>query len=229
VRKRLTRIAAGVLLGLLILAGGIWLGSKTLGNSEEKLYARRLLSYWQQQLDGRDAGASNAAYAVVNAQVVPQLIDTMFHDTNDSKIRLTVIGVLNGIPGIQINYMEALGRRSSAATDLGELGPAAKVALPSLIQALKGADVGMHESAIKALGKIHSDPDVVIPLLIPYLTNDDLNDEAASALGDYGRLAEEAFPRIVPLLKAKDDDARAAARVALKKIDPEAAAKAGVK
>jgi HEAT repeat protein len=87
----------------------------------------------------------------------------------------------------------------------------------------------MHESAIKALGKIHSDPDVVIPLLIPYLTNDDLNDEAASALGDYGRLAEEAFPRIVPLLKAKDDDARAAARVALKKIDPEAAAKAGVK
>jgi hypothetical protein len=56
-----------------------------------------------------------------------------------------------------------------------------------------------------------------------------LIDEAATAFGDYGRLAKEAFPKIVPLLEAIDDDARAAARAALKKIAPETAAKAGVK
>ncbi|MGO8926583.1 MAG: HEAT repeat domain-containing protein [Limisphaerales bacterium] len=227
--KRLKRIAFGVLIGVLILTGVIWLLSKALGNFHETLYAGQSLSYWQQQLDSRDAGASNKAYAIVNAQVVPQLIDTMFHDTNDSKIRLGAIGVLNGLPGIQINYIEAVGRRSRAAGGLGELGPAAKGAVPSLIQAVKGSDVGLHEAAIRALGSIRSDPDVVIPLLIPYLTNDDLNDEAAFALGNYGRLAKVAVPKIIPLLNAKDNEARAAARVALKKIDPEAAVKAGVK
>jgi hypothetical protein len=228
VKRRLRRIAVGVLVGLLILTGVIWLLGKTLGNSRETLYAGQALSYWEQQLDGRDAGASNKAYAVVNAQIVPQLIDTMFHDTNDSKIRLAAIGVLNGIPGIQITYTDALGRRSGAAGGLGELGPAAKAAVPSLIQALKGS-YGLHEAAIRALGNIHSAPDVVIPLLIPYLTEDGLNDEAATALGNYGSLAKEAFPKIVPLLKARDKDVRFAARSALKKIDPEAAARAGVK
>ncbi|MGA2176824.1 MAG: hypothetical protein ABSH38_17755 [Verrucomicrobiota bacterium] len=228
-KRRLERIAVGVLIGLLILTGVIWLLSKTLGNFHETLYAGQPLSYWQQQLDGRDAGASNKAYAVVNAQIVPQLIDTVFHDTHDSKIRLGAIGVLNCLPGIQINYMEAFGRRSCAVGDLRELGPAARAAVPSLIQVLKGSDAGLHEAAIQALGSIHSDPDVVIPLLIPYLTNDDLDDEAASALGNYGTLAKVAVPQIIPLLNAKDHDARAAAQVALKKIDSEAAAKAGVK
>jgi hypothetical protein len=229
VKKRLKRIAVGVLIGVVILTGAIWLLSRTLGNFNETSYAGQSLSYWQAQLDGRDSGASNKAYAIVNAQVVPQLIDAMFHDTNDSKIRLGTIGVLNGLPGIQIDYMDALARRSAATVGLGELGPAAKAAVPSLIAALKGSDVGSHEPAIRALGGIHSDPDVVIPLLIPYLTNDDLNDEAASALGGYGTLAKVAVPQIIPLLNARDKDARAAARVALKKIDPEAAVKAGVK
>ena len=35
-----------------------------------------------------------------------------------------------------------------------------------------------------------------------------MNDEVATALGKYGGLAKEAFPKIVPLLKAKDKDAR---------------------
>jgi HEAT repeat protein len=228
-KKRFARTAAFVLLGLLILAGGIWLGSWTLGNTGEKLYAGRFPSDWQQQLNGRDAGASNAAYAVVNAQVVPQLLDTMFHDTNDSKIKLAGIGVLNGLPGIHIFYAGAHERRCRAAESLGALGPAAKAAVPSLILVLKGTDIGMKASAMEALGKIHSDPDVTIPLLVPYLTNDALNDCAASSLGDYGSLAREVFPKIVPLLKDKDKSVRRAARSALKKIDPEAAAKAGVK
>jgi HEAT repeat protein len=228
VKKRLLRVAAGVLIGVLILTGAIWLLSKTLGNIHKTLYAGRDWRYWQEQLNSRDAGASNTAYAVVNDQIVPQLIDAMFHDTNDSEIRMRAIGVLNGIPGIQIAYIDALGRRCGAADGLGQLGPAAKAAVPSLIQALKGTD-GVHEAAIRALGNIHSSPEVVIPLLIPYLTNDGLNDKAAIALGKYGSLAKEAFPKIVPLLKARDKDDRYAALVALKQIDPEAAAKVIVK
>jgi hypothetical protein len=75
-----------------------------------------------------------------------------------------------------------------------------------------------------------------------YLTNNQVAGEAATALGNYGSLARIAFPKIVPLLKlwkskdrnvlvltAEDRDLLAAARQALKKIDPEAAAKIGVK
>jgi HEAT repeat protein len=89
--------------------------------------------------------------------------------------------------------------------------------LSKLIEALKGKDSELHESAIKALRKIHSDPDVVIPLLVTYLDDENINDEAATALGNFGSLAKGAIPKIVPLLRAPDDDAQAAAREALEK------------
>jgi HEAT repeat protein len=228
VKKRLQRAAVGVLIGFPILVGAVWLLSKSLGNSQGTLYAGQTWNYWTEQLDSRDAATSNKAYAVVNAQVVPQLVDTLFHDTNDSKIRLGAIDFLNGLPGIQITYLDALERRAGAAGGLGRLGPAAQAAVPYLIQELQRPD-GLHESAIRALGNIHSDPEVVIPLLITYLTNDDLSDKAAIALGKYGGLAKAAVPKVIPLLKARDKDIRWAAHVALKQIDPEAAAKAGVK
>jgi HEAT repeat protein len=62
-------------------------------------------------------------------------------------------------------------------------------------------------------------------LLIPLLTDDDSNEDAAIALGNFGSAAREAFPKLVPLLKNGDPHVRAAARIALKKIDPDAAAK----
>jgi len=229
----------GVLAGLLGLIGVFWLLLKTLGNTSEAKYAGQSLSYWRQQLDGRDTGASNQAYVVVNGQIVPRLIDAMFHDTDDSKIRMAAVDFMNSLPGIQIYYLNASGRRSQAASSLGELGPAAKAALPALLEALTSKTAGLQASAVVSLGKIHSAPEVVIPLLIPLLTNEDCNAEAATALGDYGSLARAAAPQIVPMLKpqnhrvlvleARDRDVIAAARAALKKIDPAAAAQAGVK
>ena len=102
------------------------------------------------------------------------------------------------------------------------MGPAAKSAVPALVQALKGKDTIVRGAAISALGKIHSDPEFVIPLLIGYLDDEGLNDEAALALANYGSLAKVAVPKIIPLLHAPDKDAQAAAAEALKKIDPEA-------
>jgi HEAT repeat protein len=226
--KKIKSILIGVLVGLVVLVGTIWLLTKTLGNFHETRYDGQPIAYWQQQLNGHDTGASNQAFAVVNAQIIPQLLDQMFHDTNDSKIRLAAIDMLNGIPGIQIGFTPTEGRRSAAAESLGEFGPAAKATVPTLIGALNGKDPVLHAPAIHALGDIHSDPEVVIPILISCLTNDDLNDEAATALGNYGSLSKAAVPKIIPLLKAPSKEARAAARTALKKIDPIAAAKAGV-
>ena len=214
------RMVASVLFGLVFLAGVLWLLGDTLGNVHETLFAGRPLAYWSQQLDGRDLAASNRAYAVVHARVVPQLLDTMLRDTNDSKIRMAAIDLLNGLPGLHINYAAAGVRRNDAAECLGELGPAAKFALPDLIQALKGNDSAIREGAIKSLGKMRSDPETVIPILIPYLDDENLDAAAAKALAEFGALAKPAVPKLLTLLQAKDVEDRAAAIAALRRIDP---------
>ena len=222
-------ISIGICAGMLALIGLIWTLSQTLGNLHEELYQGQPLSHWQEQLNGGDVAASNAALAVVNAVVIPRLVDEMFHDTNDSQLRLDLIGTLNGLPGVEIAYVEADRRRAVAAYFLGELGPVAAATVPSLIEVLKGPDVMVHESAIEALGKIHSDPDDVIPLLIKCLDDRNFDDEAARALSYYGSLAKAAEPKIIRLLRVGDRDDQLTAQEALKKIDPEAAAKAGIK
>ena len=68
-----------------------------------------------------------------------------------------------------------------------------------------------------------------MPLLIGYLEDNDLRVEAAEALGDFGSAAKSSVPKLLPLLEIPDKDLRHAVTEALKKIDPEAAAKAGIK
>jgi len=227
--KNIMRILTGVAAGLAIFAGLIWSLSKTLGSGNEAPRAGKRITDWQQVLNGKDLSASNQAFAVISAQVIPQLIDQMWHDTNDSKLRLMLIDALNGLPGVQIYFEQADVRRAWAAGALGDLGPSAAAATPVLIEALKSNHAELHAPAMRSLGRIHSNPEVVIPLLISYMDDKDLNDDAVLALGDFGSLAKPAVPKILPMLKFPDKEARHAAQVALKKIDPAAAVAAGVK
>src|SRR5579863_6837915 len=121
-KERITRIIAGVIVGVAVLCGIIWLLSKTLGNGFERAYAGRTTQDWAQQLDGHDPGASNAAFTVVTSQVVPQIEDAMLNDTHDSPIRVSLVNLLNCLPGVQVYYFEAGQRRSVAAGNLGFLG-----------------------------------------------------------------------------------------------------------
>jgi hypothetical protein len=216
------RVAFGVGVGFALLVGVIWLLIARLGNTAPDLYAGKQLTYWQEQLNGNDTRRSNEAFTVVKSQVIPQLLDRMFHDTNDSRLRIFLVETLDGLPGVQIYFTQADTRRMNAAQSIGELGPVAQSAVPALLQALRGKDAAVHGAVIEALGKIHSEPQVVIPLLIGYLEDEHLNDEAALALANYGSLAKAAVPKIVPMLHAQDKDARYAATKALRQIDPEA-------
>ena len=221
--KNIIRILMGVMAGLAMVAGLIWVLSKTLGSGNEAPRAGKSITEWQKALNGQDLAASNQAFALINAQVLPQLIDQMWHDTNDSKIRLTLIEALNALPGVDIYFQRAAERRAAAAGEIGELGPPAASAVPVLIEALKSKDVGLREPAMRSLGGIHGHPEVVIPLLISYMDDKDLNDDAVLALGHFGSLAKAAVPKIIPMLKFPDKEARHAAQVALRKIDPAAA------
>ena len=224
---KIRRIAGGVAVAVLLFVGSVWVLSMTLGNMHPVPVHGQTLAQWAAQINASDPTVSNQANAVLNQEIIPQLQNQMVSDTNDSNIRMTLVNLVNDLPGVSyVYYQPAESRRISAVRDLGSFGPAASAAVPALIQAVQGNDAAVHESAIVSLGDIHTEPDKVIPFLVKYLDDDNLNDEAATALGKFGPLAKPAVPKIIPLLHASDDDAQAAAKEALKKIDPEALANA---
>lgn len=213
-----------VTLGLGALAGGVWGLTQTLGD-RETLYSRQTRYYWVTRMDSPDPSAREQAGAVLTNEILPRLTKVMFSDTNDSPLRRTLVQTLNGLPGVNIYFVEAEGRRAGAAAGMGEFGPAAGAAIPALLQALKGQDLAVHGAAITALGKIHCQSERIVPLLIDYLDRQELRSEAAEALGDYGPMAKAALPKLMRLEKVQDKDLHHAVVEALGKIAPEAGAK----
>ena len=226
--RRALRIFISVAIGLGLLAGGIWVLTQTLGE-REALYAGKSLYEWSEQIKSRNTAASNQASLVLNQEIIPRLTKTMIEDTNDSSLRMALSEKLNTLPGVNILFRVADSRRAEAAEGFGEFGPAAEAVGPALLQALQGQDPAVRGPAAVSLGKIHWKPEVVIPLLIKYLQNDDLREAAAEALGEFGSLSKASIPELLLLLKVPDKDLHHAVGEALKKIDPEVAAQADVR
>jgi len=173
---------------MVILAGGIWVLVRTLGQSEVP-YQGKSRYYWREQIRSQNA-ASNQASLVLNQEILPQLTKTLFEDTNDSSLRIALVENLNSLPGVHIFFRTADSRRADAAAGLGEFGPPAELAVPALLQALQGHDLAVRGPAAISLGKIHAKPEVIVPLLIKYHEEEELKESAAEALGEYGSLAK---------------------------------------
>jgi hypothetical protein len=227
---RLKRIVFGVAIGAAVFAAGIWILILALGE-HQTLYAGKPLNYWLEGVNSRDTSVSNQVRQVLATEIIPKLTWAMFNDTNDSRLRLALIEELNSLPGVNIYFPTADGRRVFAAQELGEFGVCAKAAIPELLKAVKGKDPIVRPAATRALGQVHCEPDLIIPMLIACLDDpqDDMAEAAADALGKFGAMAKAAVPKLIPLLKAPDKDLRHAAIQALKQIDPDEAAKAGIK
>ena len=227
---RLKRILIGVAIGGAVLAAGIWILILALGE-HQTLFAGKPLNHWIEEVNSRDSSVSNEVRLVLATTIIPQLTGTMFDDTNDSRLRLALIEQLNSLPGVNIYFPTADSRRVFAAQELGEFGVAAQAAIPELVKAVKGKDPFIRPAATRALGQIHCEPDLILPMLIAWLEDpqDDMAEAVADALGGFGSLAKAAVPKLIPLSKASDKDLRQAAIQALKKIDPEEASKAGIK
>lgn len=231
VTRSLIRVLVGVVIGISALAAGIWLLTWSLADREVR-YHGLPLERWLEKLGSQDAALTNRALTILSAEVIPQLTNQMFHDTNDSKLRMALVEKLNNLPGVSLQYAPALFRRASAARQLGVIGPLAKVAVPALLQVLKAGDAAVRANAAEALGQIHSDPGIVVPALISSLNdlNSSVRTSATDALAGWGQESRAAVPRLIQLLDDRSDrDLMVSVREALKKIDPEAAAKAGVK
>jgi HEAT repeat protein len=119
--------------------------------------------------------------------------------------------------------------RQFSAMALGRIGPDARSAVPALIQVLADEDGRVHAAAVSALGR--SGPDAGAGL-VEALQKDKaarIRAAAAAALPTLPDRPPGAIPALIEALKDADAGVRAAAARALKKIDPQAAKKAGVK
>jgi hypothetical protein len=126
--------------------------------------------------------------------------------------------------------------RYAAVFALRSLGPVAGDAVPSLIKCLKDPEFTVRSDAILGLGEIHQDPERVIPVLVKLLDepqnpqySERIRWYAMWSLSHFGALAKPAVPSLLRLLDDAHESIRHDATDALKAIDPEAAAKAGVK
>ena len=106
--------------------------------------------------------------------------------------------------------------QSTIARALGNIGPAAKQAVPSLLNRGTNPNLSVRASAIYALGQIHCDPEQVVPLLTKSLadTNAWIRWRAARGLKAFGADAKPAVPALVALFKSWDPNWRSAAKAA---------------
>jgi HEAT repeat protein len=135
-----------------------------------------------------------------------------------------------GIPGL-IKQLDVGDEptRANAAEALGDLGPAAKTAIPSLVLAMRDEAEAVREQATLALVEIGADEGAV-PALTGAVQDSDavVRAGAASALGGIGSGARSAVPALIEALKDHDPSVKCAAADALRRIDQAAAVKAGV-
>ncbi|MDB6065622.1 MAG: repeat protein [Pedosphaera sp.] len=121
--------------------------------------------------------------------------------------------------------------RSTVTLVLCFIGPAAEQAVPMLVRSLGDKTSGSWFEAALALGKIHARPEIAVPALVKCLNDQDFQVRlyAAKAIGAFGSDARLAVPDLLKLLADSNAKVQNAAKDALKRIDPEAAAEAGVK
>ncbi len=120
--------------------------------------------------------------------------------------------------------------RSTARDCLGNIGPAAKAAVPLLVQFINDTNRIVRWDTMINLGRINMEPEVVVPVLMENLNpTNALLSTTIFVLGEFREKAKPAVPALLQYLNDKNNFVRNEATNALKQIDPEAAAKAGIR
>jgi HEAT repeat protein len=122
--------------------------------------------------------------------------------------------------------------RKTAARSLGSIGVEAQDAIPSLIKHLDDPNQDVSVSSAEALENIPPKSVEEVPALLRILNGPPkelfIAIHVMDRLGQFQSQAKAAVPAILPYLHNNDIATRDCAAKALKQIDPEAAAKAGV-
>jgi HEAT repeat protein len=179
-------------------------------------------------VDGDKSVRRAAIHAVVRlhppADVVRPLLARAAADA-DPAVRLEAIAGLMelGSPGVPIlaEMLQHDEHAYWAVLALGELGPDAAAAVPSLTLALKSPRREVREEAILALGQIGSKAAGAVPALAAALDRADEATAAAFALGRIGQPSPEAETKLQRLASGTDMLQRAIGIWALARLHPE--------
>ena len=182
--------------------------------------------------------ASYALYALgTNARpALPALTNLFFHSST------VIISALSAVPLAGMGseglppLLAALTNRNadirlSAATGLTWARSDLNLVVPALIERLSDQDRTVHFTAVLGLGQLHAEPGLAVPALMEDFPGKDpeLRSLILEALGRFETSGKAAVPMLLESLSDNDQAVRDDAASALKQIDPEAAAKAGVK
>jgi len=133
--------------------------------------------------------------------------------------------------------------RQHGAAALGQIGPCAQSAVPTLQNLLLDKHWQMRVRVAFALWQINHQVEVPLPVLVGVLSQGDVEAraESANAIGEIGPAAKSAAPALVRALKDYEFlpirgafsgfpcSVSTYACEALKKVDPQAAVRAGLK
>lgn len=120
--------------------------------------------------------------------------------------------------------------RQEAIDALGAIGPSAQAAVPALLAIASVAKDPNRGDAIHSLGSIRSSAESVVPVLENCLHDSDrgIRRTTVKVFIEFGEAAKSSAPALIPLLSDPDRQVREATTNALKRIDREAATKAGI-
>jgi 3-methyladenine DNA glycosylase AlkD len=140
----------------------------------------------------------------------------------------------NAVPQLIEIYDQNISETSQLETvdSLAYVGPAADAAIPALLQAARtNSSVIVRIHSVLTVGAIHTQPEKVVPVLMDLMKDslEGIRRSSAEALGNYGTNASPAIATLSNALNDPKLSVRDAAEDALKQIDPETAAKAGIK
>jgi hypothetical protein len=119
-----------------------------------------------------------------------------------------------------------------AVAEVACISRSAKEAIPPLLQWATNADPWVRYEALPAFTYDHDEPEKVVPLLTVALRDPSpsVQNIAIQALGTFGPHARSAVPALLDFLNTSQNGANNYdVSVVLKEIDPEAAARAGMK
>lgn len=145
----------------------------------------------------------------------------------------------NAVPELSRIYLRNISPESERTTaqSLAFIGPAASNAVPALLARISAMKVLTRTNeteflcSIWALGRIHSQPETAVPALMELLQARDnvTRYQAALALGEFGPVAKPALPLMLKCYAESNKGTKSQIAAAIGGVDPEAAAKAGVK
>jgi HEAT repeat protein len=138
----------------------------------------------------------------------------------------------NAVPALIQLYQRKISPQSQTfiISSLENIGSnALPAAMPVFLDGSTNSDFGIRTEALFATSRIHAPSEIFVPILITALNDPSSRQSAIRALGGYGAEAQIAVPKLIPFLQDKVPYIRTATAQALKQIDPEDAAQAGVK